>query len=277
MPNAVSFTRGRRDAERRRRPARCRAPRSSSARAGCAAATTTPTSTTTSATRHTSVVGALRPRATSPRRRVRRAGADLTRQSTSIRRRGRRRATAATTTSSPRTRTSRRRGTARAGAAPGAPMTIAASGGDDAGERRARGRSPTPSRTSAAVGHAAEPDERELAERELAGPAGEHGERERDHRVEQHPAPRVTAATAGRGRRAGTARRAATKQPAERGSRRTHQHPLERRRDRAGSAARTTTRPLSASARPRAAAARPAARRARRRTGAASSSPRWSL
>ena len=39
-------------------------------------------------------------------------------------------------------------------------------------------------------GHAADADERELPERELAGPTGEHGERERDHRVEQHAAPR---------------------------------------------------------------------------------------
>ena len=39
-------------------------------------------------------------------------------------------------------------------------------------------------------GHAADADERELPERELTGPAGEHGERERDDRVEQHAAPR---------------------------------------------------------------------------------------
>ena len=50
---------------------------------------------------------------------------------------------------------------------------------------------PTPSRTSAAVVMLADTHERELPERQLAGPTGEHRERQRDERVEQHTTPRL--------------------------------------------------------------------------------------
>ena len=70
-------------------------------------------------------------------------------------------------------------------------------------------------------GHRAEADERELAERELAGPPGEHGERDGDHGVEHDPAPEELVATPGRAARPGTARRAPARGRRAAGSRRT--------------------------------------------------------
>ena len=53
------------------------------------------------------------------------------------------------------------------------------------------GMKPTPPRDQRGGGEAADADERELAERELTGPAGEHGERKGDERVQQHATPAV--------------------------------------------------------------------------------------
>ena len=53
-----------------------------------------------------------------------------------------------------------------------------------------RGEEPDPGVHQRGGAQAAHADERELSERELAGPAREHGERQGDHGVEQDSAPR---------------------------------------------------------------------------------------